>query len=90
MSLQASEDYQAEKETLRSRLPIRAPTVFPRLPNGAAWIFLPPYATAGFRPRVSSVKPTRVLSKVALPSELPNFIRRRCLSLNPLIFICLI
>ena len=47
--LQASEDYQAEKETLCSILPIRAPTVFLRLPDGAAWIFLPPYATAGIR-----------------------------------------
>ena len=47
--LQATEDYQAEKETLCSILPIRAPTVFLRLPNGAAWIFLPPYATAGIR-----------------------------------------
>ena len=41
-------------------------------PDGAARIFLPPYATAGIWTHVSRVAPTRDLLKDALPTELPR------------------
>ena len=53
-----------KKNLFCSILPIRAPAVFPRLPDGTTRIFLPPYATAGFRTRVSSVASTRVLARL--------------------------